>query len=315
MVMEKQRIYIIALLSLFVFLKTENVLADKLNNTPFWSSKYLTAAGEKKLYQYTNPVHFRFSYQPCFRPPLIFHIAGNSKGSFMLTATKLSGDGGYEPGVVESLSRKKVTNEQVAELKNLLKLNKFYELSSDYMSAGLDGACEILEVYDNGKYHVVPRCNFGDLNGILEWFLEISDFGIFLKKIESNVLNILNSDTFEIIDRKKKRRRVTLYGIDAPEGDQPFGGDSMRILKKNIFRKKITAQVYSISSDGKLAAVVFADGKNINEMMIKSGHAWVWNAFCIQWFCDDWEKYEKEARTQHNGLWNNPGQIPPWIWR
>lgn len=124
---------------------------------------------------------------------------------------------------------------------------------------------------------------------------------------------ILDADIFQYAD--KKQQKIKLYGIDAPEDGQPFYQEAKDMLKKLIHKKKITAKVYSQDSDGTDMAVVFANGKNVNELMVKSGYAWVRRELCDESFCDDWVESEEGAKSQGKGLWSDPGRIPPWVWR
>ncbi|WLE95915.1 MAG: thermonuclease family protein [Candidatus Electrothrix communis] len=131
--------------------------------------------------------------------------------------------------------------------------------------------------------------------------------------ISAVVSKILNSDTLET--NKKGHKRISLYGIDAPEEDQPFGKEAKDFFRKKVFKKKIKEKVYDKKDDGTDIALVFAGGKNINELMIKAGYAWVYQPSCDESFCDDWVRYEEEAKAQKKGLWGGSGRIAPWIWR
>ena len=131
--------------------------------------------------------------------------------------------------------------------------------------------------------------------------------------ISAVVSRILDSDTLET--NKKGHKRISLYGIDAPEEDQPFGKEAKDFFEKKVFKKKIKEKVYDKKDDGTDIALVFAGGKNINELMIKAGYAWVYQPSCDEPFCDDWVRYEEEAKAQKKGLWGGSGRIAPWIWR
>jgi len=131
--------------------------------------------------------------------------------------------------------------------------------------------------------------------------------------ISAVVSKILDSDTLET--NKKGHKRISLYGIDAPEEDQPFGKEAKDFFRKKVFKKKIKEKVYDKKDDGTDIALVFAGGKNINELMIKAGYAWVYQPSCDESFCDDWVRYEEEAKAQKKGLWGGSGRIAPWIWR
>ncbi|MCI5162884.1 MAG: hypothetical protein D3917_12885 [Candidatus Electrothrix sp. AX5] len=131
--------------------------------------------------------------------------------------------------------------------------------------------------------------------------------------INAVVSSILNSDTLGT--NKKGHKKISLYGIDAPEEDQPFGQEAKDFFRKKVFKKKIQEKVYDKKDDNTDVALVFAGGKNINELMIKAGYAWVYQPSCDESFCADWVRYEEEAKAQKKGLWGESGRIAPWIWR
>jgi endonuclease YncB( thermonuclease family) len=124
---------------------------------------------------------------------------------------------------------------------------------------------------------------------------------------------ILDADIFQCAG--KNQQKIKFYGIDAPEDGQSFYQEAKDVLKKIIYKKKITAKIYSKDSDGTDMAVVFANEKNVNELMVKSGYAWVRRDLCDESFCDNWVESEEEAKSQGKGLWSDPGRIPPWVWK
>lgn len=127
------------------------------------------------------------------------------------------------------------------------------------------------------------------------------------------VAEILDADIFQCSGKKKQK--IRLYGIDAPEDGQAFFQEAKDMLRKFIHKKKIAVKIYSNDSDGANAAVVFANGKNVNELMVISGYAWVHTGLCTESFCDNWIESEDEAKSQGKGLWSDPGRLPPWVWR
>ncbi|MBT8360967.1 MAG: thermonuclease family protein, partial [Deltaproteobacteria bacterium] len=54
---------------------------------------------------------------------------------------------------------------------------------------------------------------------------------------------------------------------------------------------------------------------NINEEMVKTGHAWVHIYYCSVHPCDQWYIYQKQARQRGIGFWQYKDPIPPWIWK
>lgn len=138
-----------------------------------------------------------------------------------------------------------------------------------------------------------------------------------VKKNNSKILSgysiseILDSD----IILAKSSEKIILYGIDAPVEGQPFHDEAENMLRKLVHKKKVTAKIYSKSKDGADIAVIFVGGKNVNELMVESGYAWIYRDSCSEAFCDDWLEREEEAKLQKIGLWNDPGRLPPWVWK
>ncbi|MCI5210352.1 MAG: thermonuclease family protein [Candidatus Electrothrix sp. ATG2] len=109
---------------------------------------------------------------------------------------------------------------------------------------------------------------------------------------------------------------VTLYGIDSPERTQPHGMKAVQVITKLINRKKVNLLIYD--KDGKsrrCLAVVSVGKKNVNELLVKGGHAWVKKEHCYESFCADWLSSQKKAQRAKKGLWAYPDPIAPWVWR
>jgi micrococcal nuclease len=66
---------------------------------------------------------------------------------------------------------------------------------------------------------------------------------------------------------------------------------------------------------GRTVAIISIGDQNINELMVQSGHAWVYRKYCKERFCSDWSKMEDAAKEMQTGLWSEPGIIPPWEFR
>ena len=74
--------------------------------------------------------------------------------------------------------------------------------------------------------------------------------------------------------------RGRLYGIDAPEKDQPYGREARKVLKQYM---PLVAKMKEYDEDryGRLIVELFTeDNKSINAAMICSGAAW-WNEYTL----------------------------------
>jgi endonuclease YncB( thermonuclease family) len=109
---------------------------------------------------------------------------------------------------------------------------------------------------------------------------------------------------------------VSLYGIDSPERTQPHGMEALQVLTKFLKKNKIQLQVYDVDRQKRRClAVVSVGKKNVNELLVKRGHAWVNKQYCYESFCASWLTSEQKAKKAKKGLWSYPQSIAPWLWR
>ena len=111
------------------------------------------------------------------------------------------------------------------------------------------------------------------------------------------------------------RVRVRLYGIDAPELRQPYGGAAKDFVVAMVLFQAVDVREVSQGRDryGRVVAIVVAGGKSVQEELLREGLAWVWTRYCRS--CDEWEALQADARRAGRGLWAAPVPAPPWEWR
>jgi endonuclease YncB( thermonuclease family) len=108
--------------------------------------------------------------------------------------------------------------------------------------------------------------------------------------------------------------RVRLSAIDTPEHDQPHG-DRSSVALKTLLPIGATVELEVITQDNfrRLVAVVWLVGGgervNVNETMLRDGHAWAYRRYMRDArFCD----LEAEARDAKRGLWSLP--VTDWVY-
>ena len=109
-----------------------------------------------------------------------------------------------------------------------------------------------------------------------------------------------------------KRITIRLVEIDAPEMDQPFGVESKRFLEKLIENKKVTLIAQGKDRYGRTLGELFVNKDNINEKMVKSGFAWVYDRYVKSSLL---YSYQDEAKSKTLGIWQSENPIAPWVWR
>lgn len=135
-----------------------------------WYAGHLEAMQESKYLaaESTDSDTIRFLYLPSFDNPLLVRIE-KSGNQITLVSKRLSGKGGYNPGELTTKTKKELTTSVWQSLQGHLVQSRFWNLSTfetrhyldeNGMQVGWgtnDGAQWIVEVFQDGKYHVVDR--------------------------------------------------------------------------------------------------------------------------------------------------------------
>lgn len=67
---------------------------------------------------------------------------------------------------------------------------------------------------------------------------------------------------------------VRLQDIDAPEICQPWGTEARDALQEKVANKTLRAEVSGLDSHGRTLATLYLDEVNLNQWLVKEGHAW-----------------------------------------
>ena len=134
-----------------------------------------------------------------------------------------------------------------------------------------------------------------------------------LPVLAATVTRINDGDSLEVtLDSGSVR--VRLSAIDTPEYDQPYGASSSAALKAMLpVGASVELEVVTQDAFKRIVATVWllADGKriNINEAMLREGHAWGYRRYMRDArFCD----LEAQARDAKRGLWAQP--VTDWVY-
>ena len=106
---------------------------------------------------------------------------------------------------------------------------------------------------------------------------------------------------------------VRMRQIDAPELDQAHGTRARDHLRK-LCRLGSTATIHTQGRDqyGRVLGDVYCDDKSVNEEMVASGSAWIYDRYV-----EDRSLYrlQDQARAKKRGLWADKNPQAPWRWR
>lgn len=107
---------------------------------------------------------------------------------------------------------------------------------------------------------------------------------------------------------------VRFDSIDAPESNQPHGAQAKAALAKLLDGKQVQLDVVTQDRYERVVAVVYVGDLNVNEQMVKDGHAWAYREYLKN---RDYCRWEDQARQQKRGLWalKTTDWIYPSDWR
>lgn len=131
--------------------------------------------------------------------------------------------------------------------------------------------------------------------------------------LSGRIVRVADGDTVSLLDRNNQQHRIRLYGIDAPELDQPHGKAAHEALAVLVAGRRLGVVGAETDDYGRLVGTLYVDGRSINLTLVQQGHAWWYQHFAPH------ERAlaaaEQEARRARRGLWSQSNPVPPWDWR
>ncbi len=134
------------------------------------------------------------------------------------------------------------------------------------------------------------------------------------QRFAGRVLEVTDGDTV-IVARAVGRagfeaRRIRLFGIDAPEGTQPYGAESTAALSRLVMGKVIDVDMKDVDQYGRLVATVSVGGADVNEALVRAGAAWHYAQYSDSAAL---AAAERDARASRRGLWQTASPQAPWL--
>ncbi len=144
--------------------------------------------------------------------------------------------------------------------------------------------------------------------------LDVTNNFVNAEAITGTIDSVIEGDSITIIS-KGKEVEIRLFGIDTPEKTQTFGQSAKNFTGAMASKGEIRVEPINKDQQGKIVALVFVNGINLNEQIVSQGFGWVYRQYCKESYCADWLKLESNAKTSQKGLWADANPTPPWEYR
>ena len=134
----------------------------------------------------------------------------------------------------------------------------------------------------------------------------------FAETIIGTVTKVIDGDTLVVHDAAKKRYKIRLAEIDAPEENQPFWMESSRSLAELCYRKEAKVEWSEKVGKSRYLGYVTCAGKDANAEQLKRGMAWGSPKSTKP--TSALYELETYARLRKIGLWADENPVAPWEW-
>ena len=131
-----------------------------------------------------------------------------------------------------------------------------------------------------------------------------------VKVSDGDTLNVQKVENGKFVGEVMK---IRMFGIDAPEKTQDYGIESKQALEKLVNGKTLEIEEKNRDRYGRTVAVVYVNGKNINEEMVKNGNAWWYQEYDKK--DTKMQAYQENAKKNKLGLFGKRGYVEPWNYR
>ena len=136
--------------------------------------------------------------------------------------------------------------------------------------------------------------------------------------INAKVVGIVDGDTIVIEDYKRRKYRVRLKNIDAPELSQSFGQRAKEHLSELLLGGWVRIVGNHYDKEGNLVGKVLKKRQDVALELVIGGLAWHLTGFAHSQSTADRQFYEaaqQNARRARFHIWSEPDPVPPWEFR
>lgn len=132
--------------------------------------------------------------------------------------------------------------------------------------------------------------------------------------LHGRVVEVKDGDTC-VVSTPNARLTVRLWGVDAPESEQPYGPYATEAAQRVVRGEACRVVVKDSDRYGRIVGRVVTtedEELDLGRCLARSGYAWYSRRYDTS---DILEECERRAREEEAGLWRQADPTPPWEWR
>ncbi|PSQ98148.1 MAG: hypothetical protein BRD51_03500 [Bacteroidetes bacterium SW_11_64_17] len=128
-----------------------------------------------------------------------------------------------------------------------------------------------------------------------------------------HVARVEDADTLTVEGKDGREVPVRLWGIDAPEGRQPYGQAATEAAEEITGGETVEVDVAGRDRYGRIVGRVRVGDTDLGEALVANGYAWhdhqqAPGAHTLR-------QLEEIAQQEERGLWAQDDPTPPWTYR
>jgi len=145
-----------------------------------WYWRALAGMNEPSLADGSGPDSWRFLWLRSFHAPIAVRIQSAADGRLNLTAKRLSGQGGYDPGLIAATVQRPLEPDEARRFRALAGSPRFDADGPPDCTFGADGARWIIETRVGGQYHFQDEWTpqTGEVAALGRFMLDLTDWDV-----------------------------------------------------------------------------------------------------------------------------------------
>lgn len=165
---------------------------------------------------------------------------------------------------------------------------------------------------DDSRPHPRPAVRCACIAALL-LLIPLTALPVLAQSFRGQVVEVTDGDTYDVRRNSGATVTVRLFGVDAPESNQPYGRAATRTARGYVQGRAVRVVPRETGRYGRTIARIRIGGRSLAELLVRDGFAWHYDRYAPN--ATALARLERQARNADRGLWAASDPVPPWNWR